>query len=99
MFFNGNKFHYLPLNKSNIYINPSMDIIPQSTDVLDLGIMSKDCSFDSHISSLSRKCFKLRLDYYLSSIPDLPCSPGYNNSLDGGDCLQRWTPRNDLVAG
>ena len=28
-----------------------MDIIPQSTDVPDLGIiMSKDCSFDSHIS-------------------------------------------------
>ena len=63
MFFNARKFHYLPLsaskasNKSNIYINPSMDIIPQSTDVPDLGIiMSKDCSFDSHISSLSRKC-------------------------------------------
>ena len=46
-------------NKRNIYINPSMDIIPQSTDVTDLGIiMSKDCSFDSHISSLSRKCKK-----------------------------------------
>ena len=50
MFFNAKKFHYLPLssskasNKSNIYINPSMDIIPQSTDVPDLGIiMSKDC--------------------------------------------------------
>ena len=268
MFFNAKKFHYLPLSsskassKSNIYINPSMDIIPQSTDVPDLGIiMSKDCSFDSHISSLSRKCnnlagwilrsfvsrdkltmltlfkslvvsrldyasqlwsphkisqitqiekvqrsftkhitglrdlsyherlqtlklyslqrrreryciiliwkiienksqnlsdpilcnfsdrrgrscaishvypgrlgtlaynsfrwrairlfnslpktirdikncsvcsFKLRLDHYLSSIPDLPCSPGYNNSLDGGDYLQRWTPRDDLVAG
>ena len=37
-----------------------MDIIPQSTDVPDLGIiMSKDCSFDSHISSLSRKCNNL----------------------------------------
>ena len=36
---------------------------------------------------------------YLNSIPDLPCSPGYNNSLDGGDCLQRWTFRDDLVAG
>ena len=36
-----------------------MDIILQSTDVPDLGIiMSKDCSFDSHISSLSRKCKK-----------------------------------------
>ena len=66
MFFNAKKFHYLPLgsskasNKSNIYINPSMDIIPQSTDVPDLGIiMSKDCSFDSRISSLSRKCNNL----------------------------------------
>ena len=218
MSFNAKKFHYLPLsasqasNKSNVYINPSMDIIPQSTDVPGLGIiMSKDCSFDSHISSLSRKCknlagwilrsfvshdkltmltlykslvisrldyasqlwsphkisqiihieqnlsdpilcnfsdgrgrrrscvishvntgrqgtlasngfrwkairlfnflpksicditnssvcsFKQRLDRYLNSIPDLPCSPGYNNNLDGGDCLQRWTLRDDLV--
>ena len=28
--------------------------------------------------------FKQRLDYYLSNTPDLPCSPGYNNNLDGG---------------
>ena len=42
------------------YINLSMDTIPQSTDVPDLGvIISKDCSFDSHISSLSRKCNNL----------------------------------------
>ena len=66
MFFNASKFHYLPLsssqasNKSNIYINPSMDIILQSTDVPDLGIiMYKNYSFDSHISSLSRKCNNL----------------------------------------
>ena len=43
--------------------------------------------------------FKQRLDCYLNSIPDLPCTPGYNNSLDGGDCLQRWTLRDDIVAG
>ena len=43
--------------------------------------------------------FKQRLDRYLNSIPDLPCTPGYNNSLDGGNCLQRWTLRDDLVAG
>ena len=37
-----------------------MDIIPQSTDVPDLGsIMSKDYSFDSHITSLSRRCNNL----------------------------------------
>ena len=52
MFFNAKKFHYLPLssskasNKSNIYLNPSMDIIPQYTDVPDLGIiMSKVGTF------------------------------------------------------
>ena len=42
--------------------------------------------------------FKQRLDCYLNSIPDLSCSPGYNNSLDGGDCIQRWTLCDDLVA-
>ena len=45
------------------------------------------------IKNCSVCSFKLRLDHYLSSIPDLPCS------LDGGDYLQRWTPRDDLVAG
>ena len=28
-----------------------------------------------------------------------PALHEYNNSLDGGDCLQRWTFRDDLVAG
>ena len=48
------------------------------------------------IKNCSVCSFKQRLDHYLSSIPDLPCSPGYNNSLDGGDYLQRWTPRDDM---
>ena len=39
------------------------------------------------IKNCSVCSFKQRLDHYLSSIPDLPCSPGYNNSLDGGDYL------------
>ena len=51
------------------------------------------------IKNCSVCSFKLRPDHYLSSIPDLPCSPGYNNSLNGGDYLQWWTPRDDLVAG
>ena len=43
-----------------------MGIIPQSTDVPDLSIiMSKDCSFDSHISSLSSICNNL------TNVPDL----------------------------
>ena len=29
--------------------------------------------------------FKQRLDFYLNNIPDLPCCPGFNNSLDGGN--------------
>ena len=31
--------------------------------------------------------FKSELDSYLRNIGDLPCLPGFNNSLDGGDCL------------
>ena len=51
------------------------------------------------ITNCSVCSFKQRLDCYLNSIPDLPCFPGYNNSLDGGDCIQRWTLRDDLAAG
>ena len=64
------------------------DSLPKA--ICDISCIEYNCSVCS---------FKQRLDYYLSSIPDLPCSPGYNNSLDGGDCLQRWTLRDDLVAG
>ena len=39
------------------------------------------------ISSCSVDKFKSQLDKYLRNISDLPCQPGYNNSLDGGDCL------------
>ena len=31
--------------------------------------------------------FKSKLDSYLRNIVDLPCRPGFNNSLDDGDCL------------
>ena len=31
--------------------------------------------------------FKSKLDSYLRNIVDLPCHPGFNNSLDSGDCL------------
>ena len=37
------------------------------------------------ITNCSVCSFKQRLDRYFNSISDLPCSPGYNNSLDGGD--------------
>ena len=40
------------------------------------------------ISSCSVLRFKTQLDIFLGSVEDLPCLPGFNNSLDGGDC--RW---------
>ena len=36
------------------------------------------------ITDCSVCSFKQRLHCYLNSIPDLSCSPGYNNSLDHG---------------
>ena len=36
--------------------------------------------------------FKKQLDSYLSTVPDSPCLPGFNNSLDHGDCLRWRTP-------
>ena len=39
------------------------------------------------LSSCSVVGFKSKLDSYLRNIVDLPCRPGFNNSLDGGDCL------------
>ena len=44
------------------------------------------------ITNCSVCSFKQRLDYYPSSIPDLPCSPGYNHSLDGGDFVMTSLP-------
>ena len=44
----------------NVYTNPDMEIISPSGNVLDLGIyMSGDCTFNYHISSLSKKCTNL----------------------------------------
>ena len=39
------------------------------------------------LSSCSVVGFKSKLDSYLRNIVDLPCRPGFNNSLDDGDCL------------
>ena len=45
---------------SNVYTNPNMEIISPSRNVLDLVIyMSGDCTFNYHISSLSKKCANL----------------------------------------
>ena len=39
------------------------------------------------ISSCSVAKFKSQFNKHLRNISDLPCLSGYNNSLDGGDCL------------
>ena len=42
------------------YTNPNMEIISPSRNVLDMGIyMSGDCTFNYHISSLSKRCANL----------------------------------------
>ena len=40
------------------------------------------------LSSCSVVGFKSKIDSYLRNIVDLLCRPGFNNSLDSGDCLQ-----------
>ena len=46
--------------KSNLYIDPVMNIIGPSTHVLDLGLsMSSNCTFDFHISNLYKRCSNL----------------------------------------
>ena len=59
MFFNSKKFSYVCFSsnvsayKSNLYVDPAMNIIGPSTHVHDLGVsMSSNCTFDFHISNL-----------------------------------------------
>ena len=67
MFFNSKKFSYVCFSsnvsayKSNLYIDPVMNIIYPSTHVRDLGVsMSSNCMFDFHISNLYERCSNLR---------------------------------------
>ena len=50
------------------------------------------------ISFCSVVSFKSKLDCYLKNIIDLPGRAGFSNSLDSGDILQWWTPREDLTS-
>ena len=49
------------------------------------------------LSSCSVVGFKSQLDSYLRNIVDLPCHPGFNNSLDDEDCLHGGHYTDDLV--
>ena len=48
-------------------------------------------------SSCSVVGFKSKLDSYLRNIVDLPYQPGFNNSLDGGNCLHGGHYVDDLA--
>ena len=50
------------------------------------------------LSSCSVDKFKSQLDKHLRNIVDLPCQSGFNNSLDGGDCLNGSHYADDLAA-
>ena len=45
------------------------------------------------LSSCSVVGLKSKLDSYLRNIVDLPCRPGFNNSLDSGGLLTWWSLR------
>ena len=49
-----------------------------------------------NITLCSVNSFKTQLDSHLIKIPDLPSLPGNGNSLDRGNCAERWTQRDDL---
>ena len=69
MFFNSKKFSYVCFSsnasayKSNLYIDPAINIIGPSTHVCDLGVsMSSNCTsctFNFHISNLYKRCSNL----------------------------------------
>ena len=66
MFFNAQKFHYITFSSkessclSNVYINPELNIINPSSEVLDLGVyMSRNCTFDFHVSCVYKRCSNL----------------------------------------
>ena len=50
------------------------------------------------LSSCAVFGFKSQRDSYLRKIVDLPCQPGFNNSLDGGDFLHGGHYADDLTA-
>ena len=49
------------------------------------------------VSSCSVDKFKSQLDNRLRNLTDIPCNSGFNNSLDGGDCLNGGHYTDDLA--
>ena len=66
MLFNSEKFQYISYhigesnNNNNVYITPRQNDISKSTGLKDLGIlMSENCSLDTHVASVTKKCSSL----------------------------------------
>ena len=64
--FNAQKFHLITFSSkeysclSNVYINPELNIINPSSEVLDLGVyMSSNCTFDFHVACVYKRCTNL----------------------------------------
>ena len=50
----------LSSNGTNVYVNPDLEIISPTDNVLDLDIfMSGDCSSEFHIKNVCKKCTNL----------------------------------------
>ena len=60
---------------SNVYTKPNMEIISPFMNILGLCIyMSGDCTFNYHISSLSKKCANLS-GWILRTLYTIDCIP------------------------
>ena len=87
MVFNSGKFNNLCFSASsdmsvysNAYISPEMNLIAQHGHIKDLGVfMSAGCSFDHHISVISKKCSSIA-GWIVRTLPveiELQCLPGF----------------------
>ena len=66
MFCNDQNFHFITFSSkessclSNVYINPELNIINPSSEVLDLGVyMSSNCTLNFHVSYVYKRCSNL----------------------------------------
>ena len=63
-----------------------------------IGMFNKFSKAIPMLYSCSVVGFKLQLDSYMRNIVDLACRPGFNNSMDSGDCLHGGHYVDDVAA-